>query len=90
MRRPLLGCEQGHDRRDRIDRKALAGRQGQHLAAKLKKISVARAAIGLRPRRHNCLDAQVPKLETILFDRIAHADAVAGSFPSAGLQPNPI
>ena len=90
MGRPLLGGKQRQHRGDRIDGKSLAGRQGQHFAAKLEIVPVARAAIGLAPMRHDRLDAQVPKFETVLFDRIAHADAVAGSLPSTGLQPSPI
>ena len=50
MGRPLLGGEQRQHRGDRIDRKSLAGRQGQHFAAKLEIVPVARAAIGLGPR----------------------------------------
>ena len=48
--RTLLGGQQRQDRRERIDRDALARRQGQHLALEFEIVARARAAIDLRAR----------------------------------------
>ena len=48
--RALLGGQKRQQRRERIDRKALAGRQMQHLAAQLEMVAGLRAAIDLSRR----------------------------------------
>ena len=64
--RTLLGGQQRQDRRERIDREALARRQRQNLALELEIVAGARAAIDLRPGGHDRLDPQVPELEAFV------------------------
>ena len=66
VRRPLLGGQKREHGGERVDREALAGRQVQHLAAKLEEVAGPGAAIDPAALGRHDLDAQVVQLEAVV------------------------